>query len=295
MTRILCFRCAVVLLIATVTIATFAREWTSSTGKRLEAELVEVKSGKAKLKKPDGTMIDVPVRNLSKADQKYLKTASASKPDAPAQEDTPAKKEDSAPEADAAAATKVDNQVDRNKAIREAVTHFKSIGALAGTPHASAAYPTYNKKAVLIKPGVAIVGTEPEAKLKTFLPADEKDAFAAGFCALNRLIRQEHKGKYAAGFPMFAYDTSGPELMNKVVYFPEGTVKIIKVSEKDLGLAPDHLFSERMRKVDEYAAKKLKAAGLPTGEKMQDDKDAQKTLIEIIVIDGKAFSRLDSN
>lgn len=48
------------------------RTWTSHKGKTIEAELVEFKDESAKLKKADGTVLDIRLDQLSKADQKFL-------------------------------------------------------------------------------------------------------------------------------------------------------------------------------------------------------------------------------
>ncbi len=51
------------------------RTWTDKTGKfSVEAELVEVKDGQARLKKADGKVVSVPVDRLSAADRQYLTT-----------------------------------------------------------------------------------------------------------------------------------------------------------------------------------------------------------------------------
>ena len=56
-----------------------ARKWTSSNGKfSVEAELVEAKDGKVKLKQQNGKIITVPVSKLSKADRDYLATLAKS-------------------------------------------------------------------------------------------------------------------------------------------------------------------------------------------------------------------------
>lgn len=64
------------LLLALLLAATSAdaRMWTS--GKfMLEAELVEVKDGKAVLKRPDGSLVEIEVAKLSVADQRFLRMA----------------------------------------------------------------------------------------------------------------------------------------------------------------------------------------------------------------------------
>jgi hypothetical protein len=52
------------------------RVWTDSTGKfQIEAKLVGVEGGKAKLAKPDGTVIHVPIDKLSEADRKFIESS----------------------------------------------------------------------------------------------------------------------------------------------------------------------------------------------------------------------------
>jgi len=50
-----------------------ARVWTSQTGTQLEAEHVETKSGVVRLRKKDGQLLTISLRELSKEDQAYLK------------------------------------------------------------------------------------------------------------------------------------------------------------------------------------------------------------------------------
>ncbi len=53
--------------------AAWARKWTDKTGKySVEAELVDVKEGKAWLRRTDGKVIAVPLGTLSQADRDYL-------------------------------------------------------------------------------------------------------------------------------------------------------------------------------------------------------------------------------
>ncbi len=55
----------------------FARKWTDTTGKfSVEADLVQVKEGKAILKKKGGKLITVPLARLSVADRRYLQSLS---------------------------------------------------------------------------------------------------------------------------------------------------------------------------------------------------------------------------
>jgi HEAT repeat protein len=57
------------------------RKWTDATGKNaIEAEFVEVKLGKVRLKKKDGKFLSLPLENLSAADQAWVKKNSPSTP-----------------------------------------------------------------------------------------------------------------------------------------------------------------------------------------------------------------------
>jgi len=71
------------LLCFSISFTLHAREWTDSTGVfTVEAELVEVAGTTVRLKKPNGTIIAVPLGRLSAADQQYLKSLNG-RPDAP--------------------------------------------------------------------------------------------------------------------------------------------------------------------------------------------------------------------
>lgn len=66
--------CALMALVLLMGQAGWARTWTDTTGRfRIEAELVEVRDGKAVLKKADGSQLEVPVEKLSPADREFLK------------------------------------------------------------------------------------------------------------------------------------------------------------------------------------------------------------------------------
>ena len=57
-----------------------ARTWTDKTGRlTVEAELLEVKDGKAFLRKADGQVIGIAIPNLSAGDLNYLKSLGTSK------------------------------------------------------------------------------------------------------------------------------------------------------------------------------------------------------------------------
>ena len=58
--------------------AAWTRKWTDNTGKfSVEAELVEVKGDKFLLKKPDGSVVTVPIARLSEADRRHVKEQAA--------------------------------------------------------------------------------------------------------------------------------------------------------------------------------------------------------------------------
>lgn len=70
---------SIALLSATLSASALAdsRTWKDATGAfSLDAELVEVSGGKVKLKKSDGTVVEVAISRLSAADQQFLKSAS---------------------------------------------------------------------------------------------------------------------------------------------------------------------------------------------------------------------------
>jgi len=63
------------LLSSSMVLSLHAREWSDSTGVfTVEAELVEVAGATVRLKKTDGTIVAVPLKRLSDADQQYLKS-----------------------------------------------------------------------------------------------------------------------------------------------------------------------------------------------------------------------------
>jgi formylglycine-generating enzyme required for sulfatase activity len=65
----------VALLVMVVCVPTaLARKWTESTGKyTVEAEFVDFKDGKVRLKKESGTVVAIPLERLSAADQEWVK------------------------------------------------------------------------------------------------------------------------------------------------------------------------------------------------------------------------------
>lgn len=66
---------AAVLILAVSTSMAFARKWTDSTGKyTVEAEFVELKDGKVRLRKGDDSVVTLPIERLSEADQEYVRT-----------------------------------------------------------------------------------------------------------------------------------------------------------------------------------------------------------------------------
>ena len=71
--RRLLFCIALMALLLVIAPAASAREWTDTTGGfSVEAELVEVKDGKVRLKKPSGQIVAVPIAKLSKGDREYI-------------------------------------------------------------------------------------------------------------------------------------------------------------------------------------------------------------------------------
>jgi hypothetical protein len=67
-----------VLVVVVCTPVAFARKWTDSTGKHeVEAEFAGLKDGKVQLRKPDGSVVTVPVEKLSQADQTWITEQSA--------------------------------------------------------------------------------------------------------------------------------------------------------------------------------------------------------------------------
>jgi mono/diheme cytochrome c family protein len=74
-----CLSACLGLFIATHT--TLAREWVDATGKsKINAEFVALRSGKAILEKPDGSIIAVPLEKLSAADREFIRSETAEKP-----------------------------------------------------------------------------------------------------------------------------------------------------------------------------------------------------------------------
>lgn len=51
----------------------FGREWTSSDGRKLQADFVSLEDGKVKMKRPNGQIITVPMDMLSEEDQTWAK------------------------------------------------------------------------------------------------------------------------------------------------------------------------------------------------------------------------------
>ena len=66
-----------VCLLGGASAAAYGRQWTDRSGSySVEAELVKVEDGRVHLKKPDGTIVQVPQDRLCDADQRYLKSLS---------------------------------------------------------------------------------------------------------------------------------------------------------------------------------------------------------------------------
>ena len=81
--------CAVLSIVALTLVsavsAALARTWTDTSGKfSIEAELVQVEEGKVQLRKPDGSLVTVPLAKLSDGDRRYLESREKAVPAAPA-------------------------------------------------------------------------------------------------------------------------------------------------------------------------------------------------------------------
>ena len=73
------------LILAVCTPAAYAREWTDSTGKyKVEAEFIDHKDGKVRLKNSDGKIVTVAVDKLSKEDQAFVRSQANASPPGPA-------------------------------------------------------------------------------------------------------------------------------------------------------------------------------------------------------------------
>ena len=71
-------------LLAVGPVAATARTWTDSTGTfSVEAELVDVRDGVVRMKKPNGSVITVPIERLSDVDRKYLEDRANRRPGGP--------------------------------------------------------------------------------------------------------------------------------------------------------------------------------------------------------------------
>jgi hypothetical protein len=71
---------AAVLVLSVCTPSALARKWTDSTGKyTVEAELIDHKDGKVRLKKADGDIIVLSIERLSEADQKLVLAQASTK------------------------------------------------------------------------------------------------------------------------------------------------------------------------------------------------------------------------
>lgn len=74
-------------LLAVAGNSSFGREWTDSTGEfSVEAELLQLKDGKVRLRRKDGRTITVPLSKLSKKDLQYLAALARSLKKPPAEE-----------------------------------------------------------------------------------------------------------------------------------------------------------------------------------------------------------------
>lgn len=71
-------------ILATALRADDVRTWTDSTGKhKIRASFVSLENGRVTLEKPDGTSLEIDLKKLSKADQKYLADAMKAAGDSP--------------------------------------------------------------------------------------------------------------------------------------------------------------------------------------------------------------------
>ena len=88
-----------VLVLAVCAPMALARTWTDSTGKHtVEAEFIDMKDGKVRLKKEDGKTITIPIEKLSDEDQQFVKSLT--------DEASPSKKATSKPKPGASAPSK---------------------------------------------------------------------------------------------------------------------------------------------------------------------------------------------
>jgi hypothetical protein len=68
------------MLLLALAVLVYAREWTDGTGQfKIEAEFVAVSGDKVRLKKPDGSLVEVPLERLSDSDRRFVEAQRASK------------------------------------------------------------------------------------------------------------------------------------------------------------------------------------------------------------------------
>ena len=98
--------------------ASGSRRWTDGTGRfSVEASLVDVKEGAVRLRKTDGTIIQVPLAKLSLADSKFLETLSKEEP----------KKKTSSPEPESADRFAMTVQWTRDVTVPVAISELPDI------------------------------------------------------------------------------------------------------------------------------------------------------------------------
>ena len=107
-------------VLMTTAMAGPTRKWTDTTGKfSVDAEFVELKNGEVHLRKPDGSVITVPAKQLSDADRVYLSNRVTSKPAPVATATSP---EEKRANAEAASLTKLAD--DEGNITRDAWSKF---------------------------------------------------------------------------------------------------------------------------------------------------------------------------
>ena len=69
----------------------FARKWTDATGKHsIEADFVEFKDGKVRLRQADSSILVIPIEKLGEADQRFVREMAGSRSQAKKSESSPA-------------------------------------------------------------------------------------------------------------------------------------------------------------------------------------------------------------
>ena len=140
-----------------------ARTWKDSTGKyTIEAEFAGVQDGTVQLKKPDGSVIAVPLRQLSKADQQYVASLSTGDGE-PVKADS-----DTGPTSHSPAAATAGNDTDREENFRTAQRairlqlNAKSADSRVAALRQLAGFPVVEAAELLVRQGLA----SPEEKVR---------------------------------------------------------------------------------------------------------------------------------